>query len=365
MTVVALDAMGGDNAPRALVQGALLAAHDPGLDIVLVGRVGELRAHMPIMPPNIRIEDAPEAVGMAEQPAASVRQKPRSSIMIGLDLVKRGEAQAFASFGNTGAIMAASLFKLGRVPGVERPALGALFQNGRGSQTLLLDVGANVNCRPAYLLQFAVMAKAYFEQVLHHRNPSVGLLNVGEESGKGNQFSLEAYQLLSRDEPNFIGNIEGNHMAAGAADIVVTDGFVGNVAIKTSEGVGTLVTAQLRHAIKSKPHYALGAWLLRGAFDSMREQMDYQRVGGVPLFGVNGTVLIGHGRADAEAVASGIRRARLGAESNFLDAIRAAFNASGSVGPPASPGAGKASGSTPELRAGSAELGEAARREPS
>lgn len=325
MTVVALDGMGGDNAPKAIVQGALIAARDAGLEIVLVGRSAELRALLPELPRNIRIEDAPDAVGMADVPSTSLRQKPQSSIIVGLELVKRGDAQAFTSFGNTGAIMAASLVKLGRVPGVDRPALGALFQNARGSRSLLLDIGANVDCRPAYLLQFATMGKAYFERVLHHRHPSVGLLNVGEERGKGNQFSQESYALLARDDPNFIGNIEGNAMIAGAADIVVSDGFNGNIAVKVSEGVGGLIMGSLKRAIKSKPYYALGAWLLRGAFETLRGHMDYQRVGGAPLFGVNGTVIIGHGRADAEAVASGVRLARTVGESEFVPAIRAAL----------------------------------------
>ena len=325
MTIVALDAMGGDPAPKAVVQGALQAARDPGLEIILVGRSAELRSLIPGVLPNLRIEEAAQAVGMAEQPAASVRQKPDSSIMVGLELLKRGRPHAFLSIGNTGTVMAASLVKLGRVRGVDRPALGALFQNGRGSRTLLLDVGANVDCRPAYLLQFATMGKAYLERVRHHRNPSVGLLNVGQEQGKGNQFIQEAYAILERDEPNFIGNVEGNALIGGAADIVVTDGFDGNIAVKVSEGVSALIVGSLMRAIKSKPYYLLGAWILRGAFETLRGEMDYRRIGGAPLFGVNGAVIIGHGRAAGETVVSGIRLARSVGESEFVPAIRAAL----------------------------------------
>ena len=325
MTIVALDAMGGDHAPKVTVQGALIAARDPGLELILVGRGAELRGLMPAAPPNLRIEEASQAVGMGDAPVASIRQKPESSIMVGLDLLKRGRADAFVSFGNTGAVMAASLVKLGRVPGVDRPALGAPFRNGRGSRTLLLDVGANVDCRPAYLLQFATMGKAYLERVLHHRNPSVGLLNVGEEQGKGNQFIQDAYELLERDEPNFIGNVEGNALLAGAADVVVTDGFDGNIAVKVSEGTSTLFSGALRRIIASKPYYALGAWLLRGAFHALRDEMDFRKTGGAPLFGVNGAVIIGHGRADPETVAAGIRAARTAAESEFVAAIRSAL----------------------------------------
>ena len=169
------------------------------------------------------------------------------------------------------------------------------------------------------------MGKAYLERVLHHRNPSVGLLNVGEEQGKGNQFIQEAYAILDRDEPNFIGNVEGNALIGGAADIVVTDGFDGNIAVKVSEGVSALIMGSLKRAIKSKPYYLLGAWLLRGAFETLRGEMDYRRVGGAPLFGVNGAVIIGHGRADADAIAAGIRLARDVGESQFVPAIRAAL----------------------------------------
>ena len=279
MTVVALDAMGGDQAPGAVVEGALLAARDRSLEIALVGRVEQLRPLIPTLPPNLQLIDAPDVVGMTEQPATSVRQKPRSSIMVGLDLVKQGDAQAFVSFGNTGAVMAASLFKLGRVPGVVRPALGAIFQNGRGKYSLLLDVGANVECRPQYLLQFGAMGKAYFERVLQHSNPSVGLLNVGEEESKGNQFVREAYRLLAAEEPNFVGNVEGNAMVRGVADIVVTDGFNGNLAIKVSEGVADLLIAQLRRAIKSKAYYMVG-----GAADARRVR-ETPRPYGLPTSG--------------------------------------------------------------------------------
>ena len=331
MTVVALDAMGGDHSPEATVAGAVQAALDPTLEIILVGRVTELSALLTEPPPNIRLEDAPQSIEMAARPAIAVRQNRQSSIVIGLELVKNGRSDAFVSFGNTGAIMAASLFTLGRVPGALRPALATIFENGRGTQSMLLDVGANVDSRPEYLIQFALMAKAYVERVLHHGNPSIGLLNVGEESNKGNQFSREAYRLLERDEPNFIGNIEGGAMIAGAADIIVTDGFIGNIAVKMGEGMTTFVTSRMRRAIQSKLRYLLGAWLLRGAFSELRERTDYQRVGGAPLIGVNGAVVIGHGRADAEAVASGIRLARRMAESGYVETVRKALMESSSV----------------------------------
>jgi len=338
MTTVALDAMGGDHAPKAVVQGALLAARDRSLEIVLVGRVGEVRPFLPAAPGNVHLHDAPDAVGMAESPVASVRQKPRSSIMVGLQLLQQREAAVFLSFGNTGAVMAASLLALGRIPGVARPALGAVFQNTRGARTLLLDIGANADCRPLYLGQFATMGKAYFERVLHHRHPSVGLLNVGEEEGKGNLFAIEAYRYLREHEPNFIGNVEGHALIAGAADVVVSDGFGGNVAVKVAEGVAELITTQLRRAIHSRRQYQAGAWLMRGAFDALRENMNYQRVGGAPLFGVNGAVIVGHGRADPEAVASGIRLARTVGQSTFVEVLRAEFAGTADAAPDPPPG---------------------------
>ena len=328
MTTVALDAMGGDNAPAATVQGALIAARDPSLAVLLVGRRDELRSLLPTVPPNIRFVDAADAVTMDESAAASVRGKPNSSIMVGLDCVKRGEADAFVSFGNTGAVVAASLRQLGRINGVDRPALSALFRNARGSRTLLLDIGVNVDCRPEYYVQFATMGRAYFERVLHHGNPSVGLLNVGEEQAKGGHTTQRAYDLLSELEPNFIGNVEGKEMVGGAADIVVTDGFTGNVTIKVTEAIVAMITGELRQSLVSRPHYKLGAWIARGAFRSLKTRLNYQNVGGAPLFGVDGPVLIGHGRADAEAVVSGIRAASNLAESGLVDAIRDAFRES-------------------------------------
>ena len=331
MTAVALDAMGGDHAPNAIVEGALLALRDTSLEIALVGRSGELRPLLRMMPSNVHLVDAPDAVGMAEPPVATLRQKPRSSIMVGLELVREGQAAAFLSFGNTGAVMAASSKQLGRIPGVSRPAIGALFRNARGSSSLILDVGASVDCRPSFLVEFATMGKAYFERVLYHRNPAVGLLNIGAEPNKGDRFSKEAHALLRRDEPNFIGNVEGNGIFTGAADIIVCDGFVGNAVLKSSEAMAALMSERLSNVVRSKPHYLLGGLLLKGAFDELKSEMDYRSVGGAPLFGVDGTVLIGHGRADAEAVNSGLRLARQVGDSEFVETIRMALASSAAM----------------------------------
>ena len=320
---VAVDAMGGDYAPGSVVRGAALAARESDLDIVLVGRGSEIRGLLPAPQRNLRIAEASEAVAMDAQPT-QVRQLRDSSIMVGLGLIAEGEADAFLSFGNTGAVMAASLFRLGRIPGVARPALGALFRNGRGTTSLILDVGANVEARPHYLGQFATMGKAYVERVLRHRNPSVGLLNVGEESSKGTPLQQEAYELLRRQEPNFVGNIEGTALIAGQADVIVTDGFTGNVVVKLSEGLLELLMGELKKSVRAKLTYMVGAKLMQGAFDSLRDQWDYAKVGSAPLFGIDGAVLVGHGRANPEAVASGIRSARGVVEAGVVEAIREA-----------------------------------------
>lgn len=318
---VALDAMGGDHAPGVIVRGALTVTRDPDIDIVLVGRGSELRSLLPAPQRNLRIQEASEALTM-DAPPTAVRRLPDSSIMVGLKLLATGEADAFVSFGNTGAIMAGSLFTLGRIPGVARPALGALFRNGRGATSLLLDVGANVEARPQHLAQFATMGRAYVERVLRHRNPSVGLLNVGEESVKGTSLHQEAFQLLERQEPNFVGNIEGNRLVAGVADVIVSDGFTGNVAVKLTEGIAEQLFGELKRGIESSPIHTAGAWLMRGTFRSLRSHWDYAKVGSAPLFGIDGAVLVGHGRANAEAVTSGIRSAVSVVESGVVDAIR-------------------------------------------
>ena len=307
--VIAVDAMGGDHAPAAIVRGAVRAAADRSLDIVLVGRGSEIRSLLPWPDTPLRIVEASEAIAMDAQPT-QVRQMRDSSIMVGLGLIKSGEADAFLSFGNTGAVMAGSLLRLGRIPGVDRPALGALFRNGRGTTSLLLDVGANAVVRPQSLAQFATMGKAYFERVLKHRNPSVGLLNVGEESGKGHPVVQVAHELLTRQEPNFVGNIEGRGLVAGEADVVVTDGFTGNIIVKLTEGLVAQLMLELRREAKTKLTHMAGAWMMKGAFEGLREHWDYAKVGSAPLFGIDGAVLVGHGRADAEAVASGIQSAK-------------------------------------------------------
>jgi glycerol-3-phosphate acyltransferase PlsX len=324
--VIALDAMGGDNAPAAIVQGAVWAARDLGVQVALVGRKDvveeELARHRP-MPDGVTVVHAAEVIEMDEHPAQAARQKKDSSIVTGLRLVKSGEAAAFMSAGNTGAVMAASIMYLGRIRGIERPSIVGLMPLS-GKLTVLLDVGANADARPIYLLQWAQMAAAYMERVWKRQNPTVALLNIGEEASKGSTLAQETYQLLQDSGLNFIGNLEGRDVPFGKADVLVTDGFTGNVVVKTMEGMADYILGEVRSAIRSRPWYMAAGALLTPAFGMVRKKTDYREYGAGPLLGVNGLVFVGHGRSDARAIYSALRVAREAARSGMLEAIRAA-----------------------------------------
>ncbi len=335
---VALDAMGGDHAPAATVAGALVAARRHGIEVVLVGRedvVGAELARRGPLPAGVRVVNASETIAMAEHPAQAVRAKRDASIVVGMGLLKRGEADAFVSAGNTGAAMAAALLALGRSRGVERPAIAGLLPTVSGGVTLALDIGANADCRASHLLQFAQMGAAYMEHALHVARPRVGLLNIGAEPTKGSALAQEAYALLSASPLNFVGNVEGQDLTRGLADVLVTDGFTGNIALKTGEGVVETLTRELRAALTSRWYYRPPAFLLKPAFRAFRKRFDYSEYGGAPLLGVDGVVLIAHGRSDAGAIAASVRAAAEAARSGMLEAIRDVFAAEAS-GRPAS-----------------------------
>ncbi len=301
---IALDAMGGDNAPAATVAGAAAARRNHGVEVTLVGDrerlVAELERHGESLG-DYRIEHAGEVVGMDEQPASAIRQKLDSSIRVAAQLVKLGEAEALISMGNSGATMAASVLVVGRAPGVNRPALAGVLP-GTAGRTLLLDIGANSECTPKNLLQFAIMGSLYMEAVHGVGAPRVGLLNVGEEDVKGNQLVLEAHELLQASGLNFRGNVEGVDLFRGVVDVAVCDGFTGNVAIKVMEGTGDFAFGMLRAAGRASTRSKLGALLMRPALRAMRTSFDYAEWGGAPLLGVNGFVFIGHGRSHRGAV---------------------------------------------------------------
>lgn len=306
---VVVDAMGGDNAPAAAVEGAVVAARE-GLRVFLVGRgeaMGPELARLGGAPAALTVVEAADVVAMDEHATAGLRHRRDSSIAVGIELVREGKAGAFISAGNSGAVMAIATLTLGRQPGIDRPALGTVFP-GRNGPCLILDVGANADARAAYLEQFALLGTAYARDVLNIRDPRVGLLNIGEEPGKGNELAREAFERLSElPGIRFSGNIEGKDLPRNAADVVVTDAFSGNIAIKTAEGTAEFILSQMRGALTSSLRNKLAALVLRPALLRLRETIDYANYGGAPLLGLNGVVRILHGRSDARAVAIGVR----------------------------------------------------------
>jgi glycerol-3-phosphate acyltransferase PlsX len=325
--LIALDAMGGDHAPAEIIAGAILARNERGVEAVLVGPAGvieqELARHGE-SPAAWQIVHAAEAIGMDEHPAQAVRAKRESSINVAMELVKRGVASAFVSAGNTGAVMASALMTLGRVPGIERPALGTIAPYSE-TGVLVLDVGANADVKPSYMVQFAQMGSIYAERVMGIHNPRVALLNIGGEESKGSELVQDVHKRLQHAGVNFVGNIEGGEVHRDRADVIVTDGFTGNVAVKVTEGVADFIFRELRRSMTSKLHYKLAALVLRPGLLAMRDRMDPGTYGGVPLLGVNGVVLIAHGVSDARAVKNTLVRAQDTAQSGMLDSIRGAL----------------------------------------
>ena len=326
---VALDAMGGDDAPETVVAGAVRAARElPAVEIVLIGRqdaVEEQLARYPQRPSNLSIVHAPEAIGMDEPPVASVRKKKKSSINIGVELLRERQIDAFVSAGNTGAMVCASTLFLGLLPGIERPGIAIIIPGLRG-ETLMIDVGANMDAKPAHLLQYGLMGEAYVRSVLGKARPSVGLLNVGEEESKGNEATKQAFSLLEVAGINFVGNVEGRDIFRGEYDVIVCDGFAGNVALKTAESLAYAINQVLKRSLAMSPITRLGAWLSRSAFQALRKEVDYAEHGGAPLLGVNGVCIIAHGASSTKAIKNAVRvgyeSARHDVNRHLLEAIQ-------------------------------------------
>jgi glycerol-3-phosphate acyltransferase PlsX len=308
VTVVALDAMGGDHAPQATVEGAVRAAAR-GIEIALVGDEAVLTRELELAGGSaaISIVHAPDAIEMGDHAAMGMRNRRQSSIYVGLELVKRGEAEAFVSLGNTGAVLALGLVVLGRRQGVERPALGALLPRP-DRPMLLLDVGANAECRASHLVQFAHLGAEYMRVFAGVQSPGVGLLNVGAEATKGPPLALEVHRALAASDLRFIGNVEGSGIVSGDVDldVTVTDGFTGNVVLKAIEGVTALMLGEVEAAARDSLPPDVSGPALGPALERVRRRFDYRSYGGVPLLGVNGIVIIGHGRSDAEAIANAV-----------------------------------------------------------
>jgi len=327
---IALDAMGGDFAPAETVKGALLAAKEFDVDIDLVGLPERIELEMGKngrRSPRVTVVPASEVIAMEEEKIAqAVRTRRDASINVAMSLMRDGRADAVVSAGNTGAVMASALLMLGRIRGIERPALGTLLPYNDG-RVFLLDIGANADCKPAYLVQFAQMGSSYMETVLGIHHPRVGLLNVGTEDVKGSDLAQEAFERLRESNLNFIGNVEGINVHKGIADVIVTDGFTGNVALKVAEGIADYILEQVRGVIKSSLLYVSASLLLKPALRRVLKQLQYEEYGGAYLLGVNGVVVIAHGRADASAIKNAVRVAKMAAEGGLVASISASLTA--------------------------------------
>jgi glycerol-3-phosphate acyltransferase PlsX len=303
--------MGGDHAPHEIVKGALIAAReDPAVHIILVGREEAIRHQLGAeMPSNVEIVHADEVVEMDDTALAPIRKKRNSSIRICANLVRDGRAEAMVSAGHTGAAMTSAYMVLGTIEGVNRPALAAILPSTKG-HTILLDVGANVDTKASHLREFAVMGHFYAQMIFGIEQPRVGLLSIGEEEGKGNELTKETFRVLKETGLNFMGNAEGRDIYNGNADVVVCDGFIGNVVLKASESLGEFVSKTLRAEVTRTPIRKLGALLTKRAFDDLKKRMDYSEYGGAPLLGVKGGCIVCHGRSNAKAIKNAIRVAR-------------------------------------------------------
>lgn len=337
-TTIAVDAMGADRAPKPEVEGAILAARHYDVRVLLVGREDVVREEMQQHPAAsrlpIEVVPASEVIGMHEKAAQAVRSKRDSSMRVGLRLVREGQAAGFVTAGNTGAAMATAKMVLGALPGVDRPALATVFPTSVGTASILLDVGANVDSKPQNLQQFAIMGEIYFRSIFHGKfttasRPRVGLLSIGEEEGKGNELTRDAFKLIKQLPLNFIGNVEGRDLYNGKADVIVCDGFVGNVALKISEGLVDTVRALLKESLQATVTRQVGFLLARQAFVDFKKRLDYSEYGGAPLLGIKGVAIVCHGSSNANAIKNAIRVAAEFANSGLNQTIEQEIQAAG------------------------------------
>lgn len=326
---IALDAAGGDHAPEETVQGALAAVRELGVQVTLVGDESAIERALAgeQMPEGMSVVHAPDLVTMDDDPVRAVRQKRESSIVVAARLVRAGEADALVSAGNTGATMAAGLFHIGRAAGVERPAIATPMPTQEGF-CFIVDAGANAEARPEHLHQFAHMGAVYVQEVFGVRQPRIGLLNVGEEPSKGTKSVREAYELLRNDPAlNFVGNVEGNDVPAGKADVIVCDGFAGNIVLKLAEGVAATIFHFLRHEVFAGGRGKAAGLLVRPGLRKVRDRMDYAEYGGAPLLGLNGAAIIAHGRSDRRAIRNALKVAAAAVRHDVPGRIDAAMTA--------------------------------------
>ena len=338
MQTIAVDAMGGDHAPKAEVEGAIRAVRSLDVKVVLVGQEDAIRQELAQYEDYrdlpIEVAHAPDVVTMEDSAARAFRQKPNSSLRVASRMVKNGLAHGLVSAGNTGAVMATAKIVQGVVPGVDRPALAGIFPTMKQTPVVVVDVGANVDCTTHQLAQFAVMAEIYSRMIIRRPNPRVGILSIGEEEHKGNDLTRSVAGLLKRLDLNFIGNVEGSDIYAGDVDVIVCDGFVGNVALKVSEGVVDLVKLVMRESLEASISGKIGYAIAKNAFTAFRKRLDYSEYGGAPLLGVRGVCIICHGRSNANAIKNAIRVAKEFSEGQVNQLIeqelaRSAFGENG------------------------------------
>lgn len=330
---IAVDAMGGDYAPVEVVKGAVEAAEEYALRIILVGDGDRIEAELNergSSSPLIEVRHAPETVEMDEHPANAIRRKPRSSIVMAGEIVKSGEAQAMVSAGNSGAAMAVATLKIGRIRGIDRPAILTLMPSMKGN-IAMLDAGANVDCSVEQLFQFALMGREYAQHVMKTPSPRIGLLSIGEEPSKGNELTKAANARLSESGLNFVGNVEGRDVLRGMADVVVCDGFDGNIVLKVAEGTAEYMIATIKESVNRSVISKIGALLMRPAFKKVRASMDYAEYGGAPLLGVNGVCIISHGRSNAKAIKNAVRAAAAAVENEVVKYIEASVKSTAAV----------------------------------
>ena len=322
---IVVDAMGGDHAPEAVVEGAVLAAREYNTKIILTGLTERIQAELDKHDPDhtlpIEIVHAEQVVEMHDIPGKALRSKKKSSMKVGLDLVKQGVGAAFLSAGNTGAVLAYSTVILRPVKGVDRPAIAIQLPTSKGI-SILLDAGANVDCKTNQLFQFGIMGHVFAEYILGKENPSVGLLSIGEEDGKGNEIVKETFQMLKNSHINFIGNLEGKEVYQGNADVIVCDGFTGNVALKISESLAEMIGSNLKLMFQSNWLSKLGYLLLKPKLVEFKKKVDHSETGGAPLLGVNGVVIIAHGSSSPKAIKNAINRAQELSEKNIIEHIK-------------------------------------------
>jgi glycerol-3-phosphate acyltransferase PlsX len=321
---IAIDAMGGDHAPKSAVVGAIQAVKEYNVEVCLVGIKEEIHKYMAEEDKGnekITIIEASEIIGNDDTPVAAIKQKKDSSMVVGLKQVKEGSCDAFLSAGSTGAFLAGSLLKVGRIKGIDRPALSPLIPTTKGF-CMIIDAGANLDSKPKNLEQFAIMGSIYMEKVMSVNNPRVGLLNVGTEEGKGNDLTKHSFELLRQLNINFVGNVEARDIAEGVCDVCVCDGFAGNVLLKTTEGVAQVIFDMLKVILKKNALTKIAALLLKDGLRAFKKKFDYKEVGGAPFMGIDGIMIKAHGSSDAKAIKNAVRQAKLLYDNKCLDIIR-------------------------------------------